>query len=1306
MIDFLKISSRHTKKDTVEIFPKFIVNNKSKDLMIRGSDFYAIWLEDKGVWSKEEQDAIELIDKEIEKYAREHYGDDYSKAPYGMKIDIKYMWDSGSGVIDLWHKYCQKQSRDNFKPLDETLVFANQEVRKDDYATKRLDYSLEPGSIDAYNELISALYYPEERHKLEWAIGAIVTGASKVLQKFIVLYGGPGTGKSTALNIIQELFEGYYNTFDAKALGSSSDQFALESFKSNPLVAIQHDGDLSHIEDNTRLNSLVSHELMTVNEKHKSLYSTRFISFLFMGTNKPVKITDSKSGILRRLIDVKPTGKKLPVSVYNNLMERIKFELGHIAYHCKEVFEKDPHFYDNYIPTDMMGESNDFFNFVEDSYLTFKRDDKVTLKEAWEMYKTYVDSAKVAYPFSMRVVKSELKTYFNFYSENYYDPDTKQHIRNLYWGFKYQLFESKGTDADEHRIIEPTEEHKVITFKKQKSKLDEYCKDCIAQYATNAEVPGKKWENVTTTLKDLDTSKLHYVKPPTNLIVIDFDLKGPDGKKSYERNLEAANKWPSTYAELSKSGTGIHLHYIYDGDPTLLSRIYDEDIEIKVFTGNASLRRKVIKCSDDEIAHISSGLPLKGLGSKVENIDVIKSERALRTLIRRSLNKEIHGATKPSIDFIYKILEEAYESGLKYDVSDLYNQVLAFAAGSTHQSDYCLNLFTKMKFKSDDNSDSFDDTSKPIVFFDIEVFPNVIFINYKLEGARKMIIRLINPKPQDIEHMIQSYRLVGFNNRRYDNHILYAILIGKTIPEIYQLSQDIVNGNKAAFFGEAYNLSYTDIYDYSSKKQSLKKWEIELGLHHLELGLPWDQPVDEKEWPRVSEYCDNDVISTEAVWEATQDEFTAREILADIAGMSVNDTSNTLTTKIIFGNDKNPELIYTDLSETFPGYQFIKNYDENACKYVKQNMYRGTDLGFGGYVDAIPGMYGNVALLDITSLHPHTIIELNLFGKYTKNYADLVYTRKFIKHKQYDKAKKLFGGKLEKYLIDESHAKKLSNALKIPINSVYGLTSARFSNPFKDPRNENNIVALRGALFMRTLQDEVTSRGFKAIHIKTDSIKIPDATPEIIKFCMEFAKKYGYEFEHEATYDRICLVNDAVYIAKLSTAEQCNNLYGYVPEDNMEKGGKWTATGTQFQIPYVFKKCFSGEPIVFDDMCETKEVKTAMYLDYNENLPIDEHDRKFIGKVGLFCPIKLGCGGAELVKEMAKKDGSVGYDAVVGTKGYRWLEAENIKGIREQDIDIGYYQDLVNDAIDTINHYGDYYWFVSDDPYIPNMWDE
>ena len=371
---------------------------------------------------------------------------------------------------------------------------------------------------------------------------------------------------------------------------------------------------------------------------------------------------------------------------------------------------------------------------------------------------------------------------------------------------------------------------------------------------------------------------------------------------------------------------------------------------------------------------------------------------------------------------------------------------------------------------------------------------------------------------------------------------------------------------------------------------------------------------------------------------------------------------------------------------SFPGYEYVDG----------KNMYRGDDLGKGGYVYAEPGMYGNVALLDVASMHPNSAINLNAFGDYTQNFKDILDTRIAIKRGNFEEAKHLFGGRLAPYLNDESSAAALAQALKIAINSVYGLTSANFDNPFRDVRNKNNIVALRGALFMRTLQDEIQKRGFKVAHIKTDSIKIPDATPEIIQFTMDFGKQYGYEFEHEATYDRMCLVNDAVYIARYASAEDCIEQYGYSPGDNKKKGGQWTATGTQFQIPYVFKKLFSKEDLEFDDLCETKSVTSTLYLDMNEDLGEDEHNYIFIGKIGRFCPIKPGCGGGILYRE---KEGK--YYAATGTKGYRWLESEMVFELNKlNDIDEKHFIEMVDTAKETIQKYGDFEWFVSDDPYV------
>lgn len=248
---------------------------------------------------------------------------------------------------------------------------------------------------------------------------------------------------------------------------------------------------------------------------------------------------------------------------------------------------------------------------------------------------------------------------------------------------------------------------------------------------------------------------------------------------------------------------------------------------------------------------------------------------------------------------------------------------------------------------------------------------------------------------------------------------------------------------------------------------------------------------------------------------------------------------------------------------------------------------------------------------------------------------------------------------------------------------------------------------------MRTLQDEVKQRGFTVAHIKTDSIKIPNATPEIIQFVMDFGKQYGYTFEHEATYDRMCLVNNAVYIAKYKGGKH---------------DGEWTATGTQFQIPYVFKTLFSKEPIEFEDLCETKSVQTALYLDMNENMvDVSEYEKEldklkknggseeriaelksyielghsyiFVGRVGQFCPIKPGCGGGVLCREATDpKTGEIKYVSATGAKDYRWLESEMVRDLaKEDDIDKNYYRGLVDEAVAEISKYGDFYRFVSDD---------
>ena len=1225
----------------MEVAPWFL-NTNSRDLMLHDGDFVAIWNPRTGLWSKDEFDVVDLVDDDVRKYVE--------NSP-GQKLMPRFCARERDGV---WKRYRQwtKNMVDTDHPLDRTPVFSDTPIRQEDHVSYRLPYSLEEGVPVNWAKLVDTLYDPSERQKIEWAIGSILTGDCRKIDKFLVFYGDPGSGKSTILNVMQALFGEYCVAFDSESLAQRNNSFALSSFATDPLVAIEHDGDLSRIETNTRLNSIISNEIQLINEKFKKPRSMRISTMLVMASNNPVKITDANSGIPRRLLDVYPSGNRLPVNEYRIVVDGVYQELGVIAKHCIGVYHNlGTDYYRDYRSRTMISETNPVYNFVMEMYSDWGTEDKITLAKAYSDYKDYVEETGIQYKMPRYRFKTELCRYFREYHDRIMVDGIP--YRSLFIGFI-------GDKFDTHECIpSPIKSEPWLELKQGlPSVFDDHFAGCKAQYSSENGTPRKSWAYVDSTLRDIAPTTEHYVLMPEEYICIDFDLKGENGEKDLNANLRAASAWPPTYAETSKSGGGLHLIYRYPVDKDTLAE-YSPGIEIKRFRGKASLRRRLSLHNGRAIADYPGDLPAKA--AKMINEQHIKDENHLRSLIAKALRKEVHANTAPNVDFIKKILDEAYESGITYDVTDARNAVTAFAMKSTNQSERCLKMVQQMRFQSEDKMEVQDDGDGRIAFYDVEVFPNLFVICYKFPGEGVVHFRT-NPSAKEVKSLF-DLRLIGFNNRKYDNHIMYAASLGYSNAELYEVSKRIINNEKNATFREAYNLSYTDIYDFSTKKQSLKKWEIELGIKHLESDFPWDEPVPESHWNDVITYCSNDVKATEAVFDHLASDWGARKILAELSGLSVNDTTNQHTCALVFGKDRSPDksqFVYTDLSEMFPGYTFDK---------FNGSSYRGEDPGEGGYVYSEPGYYENVTLLDVASMHPTSIEQLNLFGPYTQRYSELKQARVAIKHKDMDALSKLFDGRLveiaENYNLDE-----LGKALKIPINSMYGLTSAKFDNPALDPRNIDNIVAKRGALFMIDLKHYVQDElGLSVAHIKTDSIKIPNATPEDIQKVVSFGKRYGYDFEHEATYAKMVLVNKAVYIAK----------YAFPHE------GEWTATGKQFQEPYVFKKLFTKEPIEFEDYVQTKQVKTAMYLAFPNQEP------HFVGKVGSFVPIKPERGGGKLLR--MNSDGEI-KDAVVGTKNFFWKEAEMVKYLhQEQDVDTSYSEIFADEAKQAIEQYVDLEYF-------------
>ena len=237
-MDFVQVRHKEKQKNVggarqtiIEVFPAFAVL-PSRDLMVRGKEFFAIWDEESGFWSTDEYRARELIDRELYAYA------DTLTAPEDGYISVHSLQDFSSQAWSSWRRYLGSLP-DHFHDLDGELTWATDERKRENYATRALSYSVAPEETPSYDLLVQRLYTSEEREKFEWAIGAIVAGEARHIQKFLVFYGQAGTGKSTIINLIEQLFQGYVATFEAKALGANGQAFATEVFKNNPLVGIQ-----------------------------------------------------------------------------------------------------------------------------------------------------------------------------------------------------------------------------------------------------------------------------------------------------------------------------------------------------------------------------------------------------------------------------------------------------------------------------------------------------------------------------------------------------------------------------------------------------------------------------------------------------------------------------------------------------------------------------------------------------------------------------------------------------------------------------------------------------------------------------------------------------------------------------------------------------------------------------------------------------------------------------------------------------------------------------------------------------------
>lgn len=152
-------------------------------------------------------------------------------------------------------------------------------------------------------------------------------------QKYMVFYGLPRSGKSTAIEILQELVGiGNYSAFTFAGMASD---FGLSHYV-NKQAIFSGDAHLSSLSSEKytavleRLKGITGNDLIEINRKGKSFISIHLPLKITFAVNEIPRFNDKANALMRRLLVVKFPSAVSEQEQNNNLREELKLELSGI----------------------------------------------------------------------------------------------------------------------------------------------------------------------------------------------------------------------------------------------------------------------------------------------------------------------------------------------------------------------------------------------------------------------------------------------------------------------------------------------------------------------------------------------------------------------------------------------------------------------------------------------------------------------------------------------------------------------------------------------------------------------------------------------------------------------------------------------------------------------------------------------------------------------------------------------------------------------------------------------------------------
>lgn len=365
-----------------------------------------------------------------------------------------------------------------------------------------------------------------------------------------------------------------------------------------------------------------------------------------------------------------------------------------------------------------------------------------------------------------------------------------------------------------------------------------------------------------------------------------------------------------------------------------------------------------------------------------------------------------------------------------------------------------------------------------LLFFDIECYPFNAFVVFK--DADKNLLGVF--KDDDgfagLRSFIGNRTVVGFNNYWYDDHMLAAMMKGWNAQQLKELNDLIIGGAKQ-YPQKGFN-SLDVFQQIDVGMPSLKKIEANMGRRIFESSIPFDHPtpLTPEEYQECLDYCCYDVDQTIDIYKMRINSyFNPKKSLVDMVGQGQRWNTTTLAANALLGNDKlqkwsNIRLNgedFTDMSmlELVPDEvrDLWLNTKDDKGKVTITEFDNDIEFGFGGLhsVHKTEKRFENVVLLDVASMYPNIILQIGALGKATDKYRSILEQRIAIKH------------------ID----KILSDALKLILNSTYGLLKNQYSSLF-NPKAALS-VCVYGQIALYELGKRL-SKVAKIVQLNTDGV--------------------------------------------------------------------------------------------------------------------------------------------------------------------------------------------------------------------------